>query len=294
LAKKIQTARTVNKTAHRLIIKPERAGLQISEIQIPLSAYDRAIKYKDENELFYSTIFKVSKYPRLVSPDNYYSIDIDLKADQKILEISSKHYLTSSLNSDIGFEYGNSKLEISRLNMGFKQLSRQKFLNSYQFGRFTPSNTGILINTSKLTKSDSLINAIAFISLKPECEDCMLNALTLGYEQYSQKLEGYARLNLLFSNFKQRTDTTFELVIQKQLNNKNKLIISAQYEVDTKNPNVFAKLVFPLNSNQGIGSIAYTPVKKEFISNWVDNTSNALLENTPSFLKRNWNSYFNF
>ena len=66
LAQKIRTYRKTNANADNLVIKVQRAGLQLGEMQIPISAYDRTQKFKDGNELFYSTTFKTSKNPKLI------------------------------------------------------------------------------------------------------------------------------------------------------------------------------------------------------------------------------------
>lgn len=294
IAKEIHSLRKNNILANKIIIKPHRAGVQMSELQFPISAYDRSLKYKDENELFYSTIFRASKSPKLMPPNQFHHIELGLKADHKFVNIGSKYKVTESLSSDIGLSYSDAKLNISRLHMGFQQFSGKRSLNSYQLGRFSPLNSGFLFNTNKLNKNEGLINGSAYLNLQTNCRDCILNALAIGYEQYSTKIDGYTRLNLLLHNFKQRSETTFELSIRKHLNKNNRLILSSKYALDTKKLNVTAKLVFPLNSIQGKGTISYTPIEKELISNWVYETSSALIENTPSFLKRNWKNYINF
>ena len=63
--KRLTNVRKMQKSANTLKIKHERLGLQLSEVQIPLSAYDRAREFKDENELFHTAIFKTSKNPKL-------------------------------------------------------------------------------------------------------------------------------------------------------------------------------------------------------------------------------------
>ena len=49
LTKKIMESQQTNPVAKYLIIKPQRAGMQTSEMHIPISAYNRTLKFKDEN-----------------------------------------------------------------------------------------------------------------------------------------------------------------------------------------------------------------------------------------------------
>ena len=60
LASKVRESQQTNPAAKYLIIKPQRAGMQTSEMHIPISAYNRTLKFKDENELFYSTICRLN------------------------------------------------------------------------------------------------------------------------------------------------------------------------------------------------------------------------------------------
>jgi len=294
LAQKIRNHRKTNATAENLVIRPQRAGLQMSEMQIPISAYDRTQKFKDENELFYSTVFKVSKNPKIINFMPTYSFDFGIKENQEYLNINSKFNITEGLNSNIGFKYNNSKLNLNKLNLDFLRLNSENILNSYHFGRFSQLNTGLLFNTQKLNKNESLINLVAYLSLHPDCNRCIRKGLSVGFEQYLTKVDGYTRANLIFQNFKQRSETTLELLLRKPLTNKKQLIIATQYDLANKSPNVFVKLIFPLNSTNKTGSVSYMPKDKDFISNWANDTNRGLLENTPGFLKRNWKNYISF
>ena len=299
LAKKVRESQQTNPVAKYLIIKPQRAGMQTSEMHIPISAYNRTLKFKDENELFYSTIFQSSKHPRLLKSEPHYNFDIGIKNNERYLGIGSKFNITENFDSNIELKYSNSKLDVSKLNLGVRKFASNQMLYSSNLGRLSKLNTGLLFNLYKLSeKKEVLINAATYLALDSTCDICIRNGISVGFEQYSKKLDGYTRVNLLHQNFKTQSETTLAISLRKKFISQNQIVITTQYNLTDNSPNIFAKLTFPLNLSKvkinSIGSISYQSHKKELISNWSQDTNEALLENTPGFLKRNWKNYINF
>lgn len=297
LAQKIYRARQLNKFAKKLIIKPQTKGLQISEINIPITAYDRTLGFKDPNELFYTSAFEKSKSPNLIKSATIYNIDLGLKKDEAFLKVGSKTNITDNLNSNIELEYVGSNLIISKLQFGLKKFNNPHLLSTSQVGRFSKENNGILLTTYKLNELDeNLMNARIYFDLNSNCHNCIQNGISFGYEKYSRNFDGYLKANLAIQNYSKKSETTLEFLLRKQLREKNQFRLSAQYNLTNKSSSISTKITFPLGTirSRSLGSISYSYRENELISNWSQDISKALLDNTPSFLKRNWKNYINF
>lgn len=296
LRKKINNLRQKNRRYEKIIIKPQRFGVQLSEIEIPLSAYDRALYFKDENELFYSTTFKASKNPKLTkSSKTQHKMHLELRDDTSIFNIGSSIDINEYLSSNITFQYESDKLDISELQLKFKDFNKGELLNVSKLGKFSPHDAGILLNTNKLNiENDALIKGAIYFGLKPGCEKCIKNAALVGLEKYNEMLDGYTKANFMLQNKINRSDKILELSFKKKLAHEKYLNLSTQYNIGTQMANISARLNISLDSINTTGVVSYKSSFQENISNWLDNSSNGLLENTTGFLKRNWQSYVNF
>lgn len=295
LINKINKKRQANTAASTIIIKPARSGLQLSEIHVPISAYARAYKFKDENELFYSSSFITSKNPKLIKSKSRINFDLGWKNKNNFLKIDSDFGISKSLNSHLEIEYQNSNLNISKLHISYREFSRKHLLTSGNLGKFSKKNTGLLLNIQKLNaKKESSMNTAAYLNLNSNCGECIKMGVLIGFEKYNRILKGYTTTNFFFQNLKTKTEKIIEMSFTKRLNNSKQLTVSSDYEFNTKSPSISMKIKFPFNSNKNFSTVSYASKEKELISNWTAKVNHPLLDNTPMSLKRNWRDYINF
>lgn len=294
LMKKIKEKRQTNLLASTLILKSQSNGLQISEVQIPISAYDRTRKFKDENELFYSSSFITSKNPKLIKSTTKFNIDLGWNRKNTFLQVGTNFDISQNLSSNVELDYRNSNLNISKLHIGYKQLNNN-LLSSSHMGKFSRNNKGLLLNIQKLNdKKDNSFNTSVYFDFNADCTTCLRNGLMFGFERYNETIEGYTRANILVQNQKTKFQKILKLSLNKRLNDHKQFIFSSQYEFNSKSPSLSMKIKIPFYTSNMSGSISATSLEDELISDWTGKFNNSLLDTTTGFLKRNWRNYIQF